>query len=389
MNDKLILTVNAGSSSLRCALFDAGAQAPQARWRVRIELPGSAQPARGHVELGAHTDMPDLDAVDDAASALAAVLTWLQQQGHTSAITAAAHRVVHGGGRAGPARVDDALLAELAELSPLAPLHQPNDLATIRVLARQLPGTPQIACFDTAFHHTMPAVAQRVALPGQVADRPLRRYGFHGLSYESIATQMRTLSPETGRVVVAHLGNGASLCALRDGRSLDTTMGLTPLDGIPMGTRSGAIDPGLLLWLLESQGHGVDGLAEILYRQSGLLGLSGISADMRELLASRSAAAREAVAVFTYRCAQAIAAMSVALGGLDALVFTGGIGERAASVRADIVTQCAFLGLALDEAANENHAAIVASPDSTVDIRVMTTDEASVMARHALRVLAS
>lgn len=200
---------------------------------------------------------------------------------------------------------------------------------------------------------------------------------------------MRRLSPETGRVVVAHLGNGASLCALRDGRSLDTTMGLTPLDGVPMGTRSGALDPGLLLWLLESQGHGVDALADILYRQSGLLGLSGISADMRELLASRSAAASEAVAVFTYRCAQAIAAMSVALGGLDALVFTGGMGERAASVRADIVSQCAFLGLALDEAANEAHASIVSSPKSSVDIRVMATDEACIMARHALGVLST
>lgn len=387
MTTMLILTVNAGSSSLRCALFDASEDPPRARWRVRIELPDHARPARGHVELGEPTDLPELDQVDDAATALSAVLAWLQRQGHASAITAAAHRVVHGGERKGPSRVGDALLAELDALVTLAPLHQPNDLAAIRVLARLLPDTPQVACFDTAFHHAMPAVAQRIALPDEVADRALRRYGFHGLSYEYISSEMRRLTPDAERVIVAHLGNGASLCALRNGRSMDTTMGVTPLDGIPMGTRSGALDPGVLLWLLESQGLGVKALSDILYRQSGLLALSGISADMRELLASGSACAREAVAVFTYRCAQSIAAMAVSLGGIDVLVFTGGIGERAASVRADIVRQCAFLGLAIDEAANQNHAAIVASPESAVDIRVMATDEAVVMARQAVGVL--
>lgn len=384
----LLLTVNAGSSSLRCGLYpldSTGIPVPQLK--LHVDLADASAPPRVTVAGKAPGPGPVLGATGDAAAALSGLLDWLDHHGLLTRLAAAGHRVVHGGEHAGPARVTAALLSELRTLAGLAPLHQPNDLAAIHALAQHLPDCPQVACFDSAFHHGLPARARRLALPAEVPPQARYRVGFHGLSYESIATQLATIAPAERGVVVAHLGNGASLCALQDGRSVDTTMGATPLDGVPMGTRSGALDPGLLLWLLQEGGYAADELQSLLYRRAGLLGVSGESADMRSLLASPLPSAREAVELFCYRCAQALAAMAVALEQLETVVFTGGIGQHAAAVRARIVAHARLLGLELDPSANEAQAAIISAADSRVRLRVLATDEEGVIARQTGRVL--
>ncbi len=270
-------------------------------------------------------------------------------------IVAVGHRVVHGGRRfAGPALLDAATIAELEALIPLAPLHQPHNVAAIKAVARMAPALPQVACFDTAFHQTQPAVAQALALPRRYTDEGVRRYGFHGLSYEYVASALAATDPRAaaGRTVVAHLGNGASMCAMSGGRSVATTMGFTALDGLVMGTRCGAIDPGVLLYLLDRHGMSARALQQLVYEQSGLLGVSGLSSDMRELLASSDSAAAEAVELFVYRITRELGSLAAALGGLDALVFTGGIGENASVIRADVCRDASWLGVELDYAAN-------------------------------------
>jgi acetate kinase len=283
------------------------------------------------------------------------------------------------------ARVTPELLAELEQLVRLAPLHQPHNLAPIKTALALNSALPQVACFDTAFHRSIPEVAQAFALPWGFHAEGVRRYGFHGLSYEYIATALRRQAPEIadGRVVVAHLGNGASLCALRDGVSVATTMGFTALDGLPMGTRCGELDPGVVLHLIRQKGMSPEEVEDLLYRRSGLLGLSGLSSDFRELLSSGDERARFAVTVFCYRVSRHVGSLAAALGGLDGLVFTAGVGENAASVRAEICRACAWLGLHLDDEANGRHGLRISTPKSQVQAYVIPTDENLMIARQA------
>jgi acetate kinase len=285
--------------------------------------------------------------------------------------------------------VTPALLDELEALVPLAPLHEPHNLAPIRMAMRLNPDLPQIACFDTAFHRTMPELNQAFALPHALYDEGIRRYGFHGLSYEYIASVLPTVAPDIagGRVVVAHLGNGSSACALREGKSVATTMGFTALDGLPMGTRCGALDPGIVLHLLQQKGLSADAVNDLLYRKSGMLGVSGVSSDFRELLASPDPRARFAIELFCHSTARHIASLAAALGGLDGIVFTAGVGENAAPVRARICRACAWLGVELDDAANERHGPRITAEHSTVAAYVVKTDENVMIARHARSLL--
>jgi acetate kinase len=304
-------------------------------------------------------------------------------------ITAVGHRVVHGGTAfTAPARLDAAAIAELEALTPLAPLHQPHNVAAIKIVAGIAPSLPQVACFDTAFHRAQPDVAQLFALPRCYAREGVRRYGFHGLSYEYIAAALPTIDPRAaaGRTVVAHLGNGASLCAMDRARSVATTMGFTALDGLVMGTRCGAIDPGVLLYLIK-RGMTPQDLERLLYEQSGLLGVSEISSDMRELLASHDARAAEAVDMFVYRVGRELGSLAAALGGIDALVFTGGIGEHAASIRARVCRSAAWLGLELDDRGNAADGPCISAPGSTVTAWVIPTNEELMIALHTRRVL--
>lgn len=307
-------------------------------------------------------------------------------------VAAVGHRVVHGGMHfSGPALIDAATLAELEKLIPLAPLHQPHCVAAIKAVAQAAPAVPQVACFDTAFHRTQPSVAQAFALPRRHAEEGIRRYGFHGLSYEYVACALPSTDPRAaeGRTVVAHLGNGASMCALLGGRSVATTMGLTALDGLVMGTRCGSIDPGVLLYLIEQHGMGARALERLLYEQSGLLGVSGISSDMRELLSNSSATAAEAVELFVYRVNRELGSLAAALHGLDAVVFTGGIGENAAPVRARVCRDASWLGLELDEEANARGGPCISRPGSRVSAWVIPTNEEAMIALHTWRVLSS
>ncbi|HEY1878347.1 MAG TPA: acetate/propionate family kinase, partial [Caulobacteraceae bacterium] len=305
-------------------------------------------------------------------------------------VSGVGHRVVHGGAKyAAPVRVDSQVLASLAELAPLAPLHQPHNLAPIKAIAEAAPHIPQVACFDTAFHHGQPHLAQAFALPRKYTEAGVRRYGFHGLSYEFVATRLTDVAPELApaRVVVAHLGNGASLCAMRGGRSLATTMGFTAVDGLMMGTRCGAIDPGVLVYLMDSYGMDARAIEDLIYRRSGLLGVSGISPDMRELRASSDPAAAEAIELFVYRIVREIGSLAAALGGLDGLVFTGGIGEHDPEIRAEVAAGCRWLGVELDAARNETGAGRISAETSAVSAWVIPTDEEKMIARHTSAVL--
>lgn len=386
--DRVLLTLNAGSSSLRLALFgDVEGGAPQALLRAAVSGSGGKGTVGIQVQgpLAAEAGQPPvLDDLDDPREALPGLLGWL---GDRWTLAAAGHRVVHGGAHhSGPARITPALVEELGLLQHWAPLHQPHDLAGIRALQAALPRTPQVACFDTAFHHDISPVARQLPLPSQALPPGMRRFGFHGLSYEYIAGQLPARVPGARRVIVAHLGNGASLCALLDGRSVDTTMGVTPLEGLPMGTRSGSVDPGLLLGLI-SQGMPAEELQDLLYRRAGLLGVSGLSSDMRQLLASTAPSALLAVDLFCTAVARQVAGLGVSLDGLDALVFTGGIGQHAAPVRARVLERCAWLGLRLDPAANARHGPCITQPGSPVSAWVLPTDEESVIAQQTAATL--
>jgi acetate kinase len=367
-DDLAVVCVNTGSSSVKCAVFDVGADGEREVARVAVEDIGGDGP-------------PDHRAALDLAFA--------RLGDAASAVKAAGHRVVHGGpDHVEPARVDDALLADLRAAVALAPLHLPPSIAGIEAVSARLPGLPQVACFDTAFHRTLPERAWRLALPRELADAGVRKYGFHGLSYEYVVS---TVGAETlGRAVVAHLGNGASLAAIADGRSIDTSMGLTPTGGIPMGTRSGDLDPGVLLWLLRARGADVDALEQLVDAEGGLLGLSGGTSSMRDLLDARASdeAAAIAVEVFCYRVCLQVGAYAAALGGLDSLVFTGGIGERSAVVRAEVCTGLAHLGVALDSRRNEQDADVISADGAPCTVRVVKTDEDRIVARHTRAVLA-
>ena len=326
----------------------------------------------------------------DHAAATRHVLAFAREHSGGQTLVAVGHRVVHGGAKyARPVRVDEAVMTELEALAPLAPLHQPHNLAPIRVLQAEAPGLAQVACFDTAFHRTQSKLATTFPLPRAITAAGVQRYGFHGLSYEYIASALPHVDANAsrGRCVVAHLGNGASMCAMRDGASVATTMGFTALDGLMMGTRAGAIDPGVILYLIEAQGMDSHAIGRLLYHESGLLGVSGVSSDMRTLLASEAPDAAFAVELFCHRASRELGSLAAALQGLDALVFTGGIGENAAPVRASIARNAAWLGVDLDDDANRENAACISTRASRVAAYVIPTDEALMIARHTLGLL--
>jgi len=326
----------------------------------------------------------------DGGHLFADVLAFIDDRFGQDSLRAAGHRIVHGGpDHSGPVELTDDVYAKLEALTPLAPLHQPRCLAPIRTLSAIRPALTQIACFDTAFHHGLAPPASRFAIPRRYEQQGIRRYGFHGLSFEYVAGRLAGIAPQlvARRTVIAHLGNGASLCALRNGRSVDTTMGLTPLDGLVMGTRSGTIDPGVLLYLQLHERMSVEDIQHLLYHESGLLGVSGLSADMRTLLASREAAAREAVDLFVFRAAQEIAMMATTLAGLDCLVFTGGIGEHAKEIRSAIGERLAWLGVHIDAVANDEGRERIGDGDSPVEVFVIPTNEELAIARHCAEVL--
>lgn len=369
------LCVNAGSSSLKLALYRVGAE-------DELRLGAASAQEIGRPEAAVEIDgKVTAQALADHAAALNALLEALGP----IRVDAVGHRVVHGGNHSAPARVVPELLERLEGLTALAPLHNPPALQGMRVVGRRLPGTPQVACFDTAFHCTLPEVARTLPLPRRYRERDIRRYGFHGLSYEYIARRLGARAK--GRVVVAHLGNGASLAALRDGRSIDTTMGLTPTGGVMMGTRSGDLDPGVLLYLLREEGLGTEALERAVDREAGLLGVSGTTADMAELLTLANPDARLAVDLFAYQVRKAIGALAAALGGLDRLVFTGGIGEHAAPVRSAVCRGLEHLGVELDVAANNAGAGRISTPRSRCPVQVIPTDEDAMIARHVYELL--
>ncbi len=388
-----VLTINAGSSSIKFALFERDDPVqPQAALRGELDGIGAqprlkARDAQGAVlaEL-TFAELAGLPADEQHRRSLDFLVRWLDEHDNAWRIVAVGHRVVHGADRyAAPVALSPADVNALAGFVPLAPLHQPYNVAGIRALTALLPEVPQVACFDTAFHMTQPERARRFALPRRLSEAGIKRYGFHGLSYEYIA---RVLPQHLGakaedRVAVAHLGNGASMCALKERRSVATTMGFTALDGLMMGTRCGAIDPGVLLHLMEFRGMDAAALTKLLYKESGLLGVSGVSQDMRALLGSPAPEAAEAVELFCYRIARELGSLAAALGGLDALVFTAGIGEHAAPVRERVCRQSEWLGVRRDAAANARHATRISAPDSPVDVLVLPTNEEWMIAQHA------
>lgn len=379
-----VLTLNAGSSSLKFGLFTKEVE-PRPLLTGLVDRIGDDGALKLEDAAG-ETLFRDAVAVPDHEAALRAALDQIEARHPEAGIDAVGHRVVHGGMEfADPTALTPDVIARLEDLVPFAPLHQPHNLAGVRAALRAFPQATQIACFDTAFHRGHDFVNDTFGLPRTWYDTGLRRYGFHGLSYDYIAGQLKETYPElhAGRVVVAHLGNGASMCALRAGRSVASTMGFTALDGLPMGTRTGQIDPGVLLYLMDQEGMDAARITTLLYKESGLLGLSGISHDMRTLLASDSPRAQEAVAYFTHRIRYELGGLSAALGGIDALVFTGGIGENAAPIREAVCTPMDWLGIAFDPGANRAGGPVISTPDSAVTVLVVPTDEERVIARAA------
>ncbi len=362
--DRLYLTLNAGSSSLKFAAFHPGAEPV---------LHGEISPIgeAGRLRSG-DTDEPWPHGIEGAG--LHELLTWIDAHDGAGPVAAVGHRIVHGGDRDGPALIDDALLAELDALTPLAPLHQPHNLAAIRAVAEARPGLPQVACFDTSFHTTMSDLARAIPLPPEIG---ARRYGFHGLSYQFIAGRLPAVAPALaqGRVIVAHLGSGASLCALQQGRSIDTTMAMTALDGVMMGTRTGRLDPGVVLWLMQARGMDVAAVEDLLYHHSGLLGVSGESADPRKLLASGSGRARFALDLFVRSVVREAGALAAMLGGIDGFVFTAGIGEHQAEIRREVAAGLAWLGIACDPARNAAYQADQGPAELGTKLWVIPTNE--------------
>jgi acetate kinase len=387
--ENVILSLNAGSSSLKFAVFRMEGEKEERSFSGAVEEIGAAE-SRFWMRGADNRALIDRRSrCSNHGEALEAAFAGLTEQG-AGAVSAAGHRVVHGGALfSSPQRIDGEVRDRLRELVPFAPLHLPSQIALIDELFRRRPNLPQVACFDTAFHRAMPEVARRFALPREVWEKGVLRYGFHGLSYEFVTHKLGAdLGP---RAVIAHLGNGASMAALRDGVGVDTSMGLTPTGGFMMGTRTGDLDPGVILYLLR-QGWTVEQLEKLLDHESGLLGVSGLTSDMRVLLEKGSsgsdAGAAQAVEMFCYQVRKFIGAYAAVLGGLDTLVFTAGIGERSAEIRARICRGLDFLGLELDAAANGQHAEVISRPGSRCTVRVVKTDEDLMIARHTLRLIA-
>ncbi|MEY9534903.1 acetate/propionate family kinase [Sinorhizobium fredii] len=386
-----LLVVNAGSSSLKFQVFGI-AEAGLTR-QVRGQIGGIGTRPRLQAKGADGSVLVDqsyaAEAVRDLPAAIAAAREWLLTLEGLE-LRAIGHRVVHGGpDYAQPVLIDATVLDRLASYQDLAPLHQPNNLAPIRLAMEINPDVPQVACFDTAFHRGHPEHADCYALPRALYDQGVRRYGFHGLSYEYIAERLREIAPEAagGKVIVAHLGSGASMCALRDGHSVESTMGFTALDGLPMGTRPGQLDPGVVLYLISEKGMSADAVSDLLYHEAGLKGLSGISNDMRELLASDDPRAAFAIAHFVHRCRLNAGMLAAALGGVDAFVFTAGVGENSAPIRARIAEGLTWLGAELDPAANDVGGALISTATSRVALHVIPTDEELMIARHTLALI--
>lgn len=390
--EQAVLIINAGSSSIKFAVFVLDEK------KIPVEplYSGEIDGIGNHSRLSVRCERYDTAQIDQSVAAqnhddaLQILLSWLEHDAIDLDIIAAGHRVVHGGTSFTSAVIVDAEVdVRLEQLVPLAPLHQTHNLAIIRTLRALHPQWLQVACFDTAFHSSMPQVAQSFALPRALFDEGIRRYGFHGLSYDYIASVLPDFigSKARGRVIVAHLGHGVSMCAMQELKSIATTMSFTPLDGLPMGTRSGAIDPAVILYLIREKNMSVDEVSELLHHQSGLLGVSGISADMRELLISDDPHAKQAIDLFVYRIACEIGSLAAALGGLDAIVFTGGIGEHAAEIRKRICKKAVWLGVTLDETANLTGKPEITTAQSAVSVWVIPTNEALIIARHTFTLM--
>lgn len=388
----VVLVINAGSSSVKFSVFGVSGAKPGRICTGNFEEIDTnphlkIQQAGGEV-LAEERWSADEPLGHDGA--IAFLFEWLH--GHAAGYRAigAGHRFVHGGTRYATAvRVDDEVIANLEALVPLAPLHQPHHLSALMAIAERYPSLPQVACFDTAFHHGQPAIATQFALPRDITQQGVKRYGFHGLSYEYIASALPGFDERAahGKTVVLHLGNGASMAALDQGRSIASTMGFTALDGLPMGTRSGSLDPGILLWLMDEHKMDARAIESLLYHRSGLLGVSGISSDMRTLLESDDPAASDAVDLFCYRISRELGSLVTALGGLDAIVFTAGIGEHAPPVRERVCRAAAWLGISLDTAANARHGPRISTADSPVAVWVIPTNEELMIATHTLDLL--
>ncbi|MEI7869001.1 MAG: acetate/propionate family kinase [Candidatus Methylumidiphilus sp.] len=385
----LIAVVNAGSATLKFSLLGAG----DTVLKVLIERLGQIGEEEPRAVIKDSNGVVEFDGPIPARNhgdALAWLFDWIGQERPGLKPVAVGHRVVHGGDSLQkPTLVTPEVIETIESLVPLAPLHQPHNLSPIRFIARRFTELPQVACFDTAFHASQSKIERMFALPRWWSEKGIKRYGFHGLSYEYIASRLPEIDEQaaTGRTIVCHLGNGVSLCGLHAGRSVATTMAFTALEGLPMGTRCGSIDPGVLLYLLDQENLAVGELSDLLYKQSGLLGISGVSSDMRDLLADPSDEAAEAVEYFCYRIARAIGSLAAALGGLDALVFTGGIGEHAAPVRARVCELSHWLGVAIDPVANAEDRIILHSADSSKKVLVIPTNEERMIAMHVRQLI--
>ncbi|WP_271948723.1 acetate/propionate family kinase [Ruegeria faecimaris] len=385
-----VLALNAGSSSLKFALYElVDDNRPSMRWRGQIERLGDAPRLLAQSAGGRSVDRP-LSSTKSHDEAIHAFLEMAREYLPDIHVCAIGHRVVHGGTvYSEPVRVDDTVINTLEGFIPFAPLHQPYSLAGIRAASAAFPGTTQVACFDTAFHRTHPWVNDTFALPKSYYDKGVRRYGFHGLSYDYISNKLKKTAPGLydGRVVIAHLGNGASMCAVSGGRAVASTMGFSALDGLPMGTRCGQLDPGVVLYMLQQDGMTAEEIAEMLYRKSGLLGLSGISSDMRTLLAADTPEARMAIDYYVFRIRRELGALSAALEGIDALVFTGGVGENAAQIRQMVCDGMRWIGIEMDHARNADGGTVLSTDFSRVRILTIPTNEEMVIARAAVNFL--
>jgi len=388
--DDFALILNAGSSSLKFCVFK---RPSEDTWRLeaRGQIEGIGTSPHLSVKQGSGQTLADEDiAARDGREAIDALAIWLRSKYRGSRVLGVGHRVVHGGARFDrPTIIDERVLAELRSLIPLAPLHQPYNLAAIEAVTERLPDVPQVACFDTSFHRSQPQVAQLVPLSRDIREAGVQRYGFHGLSYEYIVSVLPQVAPDIakGRVIVAHLGSGASLCAILEGKSVDSTFGFTALDGLCMGSRPGALDPGVVLHLFQGLKRSAKEVESLLYKQSGLLGISGISNDMRDLLGRPEPEARLAVDFFVYRAAKEIGALTAVLGGIDALVFTAGIGENSAEIRHRICQASSWLGITLDLTANAAKETRISTPQSRVSVWVIPTNEELMIARHTASLL--
>ena len=390
----MILTINSGSSSIKFTLFRADRELQSTAVLCGGKIDGLGEEPHFFAEdsAGCQIENEWLQAGASHEQALDLLLRWLEYHFTGHSLVGAGHRVVHGGALYNaPVVVDPSVIADLESLVSLAPLHQPHNLAGIKALANLHPNLPQVACFDTAFHYTEPYVATAFALPRALTEAGIRRYGFHGLSYEYIASVLPDYagSAAEGKVVVAHLGQGASMCALQARRSVATTMGFTGLDGLPMGHRCGALDPGVVLYLMAEKGMDAAAVSDLLYNRSGLLGVSGISGDMRKLSASKDPHAAEAIHLFVYRIGRELGSLVAALGGLDVLVFTAGIGEHSAAVREQVCRDAAWLGIELDSRANTAGGPCITRADSRVSVWVIPTDEDLMIARHTAKLISA